>query len=627
MIRRIWIAAAAMTAVVAAPAASQVVDTVRVDSLRPDTTDYTALFLRSQQEAKRLIPVPPRIGGGALLPANTRHVFDRDSIAWFGAETVGDLLTRIPGVFLLRGGWIGRPELPNYQAHGAASVEYLVDGVPYLPIGPDSVMVDPSVFPLSLIDRMEIERSPGQLRVWLFTHRNDRAAPYSRIGIASGDRRVERYQGQLEKRGVRGLGFGLGFDHLGVPVESGLGGYTNTQGTIRLEYVPTARAGVEVRFWQNSPNRQPQLAGADTISAPRHGRRRDLTARAYFAGTDGLGPRADLLFSRTEWVDEIIPGDSIPEISETLDDQGNVIGTDTIWTVEKYQRSLNQAGAVLGYRLPAAAFDGSVFWRSDWTPLEARLRASVAPIRWFSLSLEGVYQSHDGERTSRWMTARGGITLPLGFSAGAVWQFGKQVFHPSLVADTAQELDDRSVIVSWRSSFADLEGSFTTNKTFAPVAYAQYPGIAFITPSSELSRSDWVTAAARISPRQWISVSGWFSNPVRTTPEGQPPEHAMVAATIQSKFLPTFKSGIFNLKVQVSMERWGAGVLGQTADSVAVTIPATTYYRGFIGIQIGSFLVWYNRYNMQGSDNIFHVPGLLVPGFASTFGVRWEFSN
>ena len=107
-----------------------------------------------------------------------------------------------------------------------------------------------------------------------------------------------------------------------MPVESGLGGYTNTQGLLRLEYVPSARAGFEARFWQSSPNRQSVIAGEDTISAPRHGRRRDLTARTYFAGANGMGPRADLLLSRTEWVDEIIPGDSTPEITEIRDALG-----------------------------------------------------------------------------------------------------------------------------------------------------------------------------------------------------------------------------------------------------------------------------------------------------------------
>ena len=603
----------------ALPAGAQVLpDTVRADSLRPDTTDYTALFLKSQQESRRLVPIAPRIGAGALLPANSRIVFDRDSILWFGAETVGDLLTRIPGVYLLRGGWLGRPELPNFQAHGAGSVEYVVDGIPYLPIGADSLAVDPSQFPLGLMDRMEIERLPGQLRVLLFTRRNDRSAPYSRIGIASGDLRIERYQGQLEKRTARGLGFGLGFDHLGVPVESGFGGYSNTQVMIRLDYVPSERAGFEARLWQSNPDREALLAAGDTVSAPRWGRRRDLTARAFFAGSGGMGARADFLISRTQWVDEIIPGDSIPEVSP----EG-----DTTWTVDKYHRGVTQAGAVLGYRARAASMDGSVFWRSTWTPLELRLRAGVSPIRWFTLSAEGVMQRHEGERSSRWIAARGGLTLPLGLSASGVWRYGDKVFHPALAADTAQRLEDRGVTVAWKSALADLEWSFTTNSQFTPAGYAQYPEIAFISPNTQLTRSNWMTVAARVSPRQWLSVSGWYSNPVQSVPEGQPPKHALVAATIQSKFLPTFRSGIFNLKLQVSMERWGAGVLGQTVDSLPITVPATTYYRGYIGLQIGSFMAYYDRYNMQGTDNVHHVPGLPIPGFASTFAVRWEFAN
>jgi hypothetical protein len=188
-------------------------------------------------------------------------------------------------------------------------------------------------------------------------------------------------------------------------------------------------------------------------------------------------------------------------------------------------------------------------------------------------------------------------------------------------------VDDRSVSLSWHSSFADLEGSFITNAPFRPASFDQYPSIAFITPSDLLTRTDWVTVAGRVSPRQWISVSGWFSNPARYTPEGQPPKHAMIAATIQSKFLPTFRSGIFNLKLSVSMERWGAGVLGQTTDSTAISLPAVTYYRGYIGLQLGSFTAYYDRYNMQGNQNVAHVPGLLIPGFASTFAVRWEFRN
>lgn len=607
-------AALALCVLWAGLARAQVVDSARVDSTRRDTTDYTALFLRSQQEARRPAPVPPRIGIGTLLPAGSRFVIDRDSITWSGAETVSDVLTRVPGVFLLRGGWLGRPELPNYQGHGAASVEYLVDGIPYLPIGGDTLMVDPSMLPLSLIDRMEIERLPGQLRVWLFTHRNDRVAPFSRIGVASGDLRIERYQGELEKRSVRGPGFSLSFDHLGVPAQPGQSGaYTNTQGIVRLSYVRSPRAGVEAQFWQSSLNREAVLDGTDTLSEARHGRRRDFSARVYYTGGGLLGPRVDLLLSRTQWVDEI-RGDS-------------VVQEDSSTVFEKYHRQLTQAGLLFGLRSRAAELNGSAFLRSHWTRIELTSRGSFAPTQWFTASVEGVLQRHSLSRSSKWVTARGGVTLPLGFSASAVWRYGDRVYYPMIRTDSAQHLDDRSVGMQWHSSFADLEGTFITNAPFRPASYDQYPTIAFIAPSDVLTRTDWVTVSGRISPRQWISVSGWFSNPARYTPEGQPPKHAMISATIQSKFLPTFKSGIFNLKLSVSMERWGAGVLGQTADSLPITLPAVTYYRGYIGLQLGSFTAYYDRYNLQGTQNVFHVPGLAVPGFASTFAVRWEFRN
>ena len=606
-------AALALLLLWAGVASAQVVDSARVDSLRRDTTDYTALFLRSQQEARRPAPVLPRVGANTLLPAGSRLVIDRDSITWSGAETVSEVLTRIPGVFLLRGGWLGRPELPNYQAHGAGSIEYIVDGIPFLPIGGDTLMVDPSMLPLSLIDRMEIERFPGQLRVWVFTHRNDRVAPFSRIGVASGDLRIERYQGELEKRSARGPGFALAFDHLGVPTQEASGAYTNTQGIVRLSYVRSPRAGVEAQFWQSSVNREAILDGVDTLSEARHGRRRDFTARAYYGARGLLGPRVDLLLSRTQWVDEI-RGDS-------------VVLEDSTESFEKYHRRLTQAGLLFGLRSRAVELNSSVFVRSHWTRLELGSRASIAPIRFFAASVEGVVQRHSRSRSSKWMTARAGLTLPLGVTASAVWRYGDRVYYPMLRADSAQHVDDRSVSLAWHSSFADLEGSFITNAPFRPASYDQYPAIAFIAPSDVLTRTDWVTLSGRVSPRQWFSVSGWYSSPARYTPEGQPPKHAMVSATIQSKFLPTFRSGIFNLKLSVSMERWGAGVLGRTADSASITLPAVTYYRGYIGLQLGSFMAYYDRYNLQGAQNVAHVPGLLVPGFASTFAVRWEFRN
>ncbi len=613
---------------------AQVVDTTRADSLARDTTDYTAQFLKAQQDAKRLIPVLPRVGAGALLPFRTRVVFDRDSILWHNAETVSDVLTKVPGVFLLRGGWAGRPELPAYQARGSTSVEYVLDGVSYLPIGQDSLMVDPSLLPLSFLDRIEIEKLPGHLRVLLFTHRHDRSVPYSRIGIASGDLQIARYQGQLQKSSSKGINFSAAFDHFSVPAQASVSGdYSNTQGWLRLGYVPSARFGAELQYFRNSPDRQAVLAetGArDTLSRARHGSRNDLQGRLFLARRgDGLGPRLDLVVSHTGWVDEI-QKDSTPRAVNGIEFNGVLLEIDTVYDQTRHRRGVTQAGAILGYRLPAASLDGSLFYRSTWTPLEARARGGVAPYRWLTASLEGVYQRHDGGRNTQWLAARAGVTMPYGLSASGVWRRGSAVALPAIQADSAQTLDDRSLTGALRWGFGEIEVSYSSNAGYRPSSYAQYAQLVTIGPSV---RTEWLTVNARVAPRQWLVFDGWYSTPQGHRPEGQPPTHSMLNATIQSKFLPTFRSGIFNLKLQLTVENWGTGILARDAADVPITLRGATQMRYYIGLQIGAFQAYYDRYNVAGA-RLPYVPdakpgraGLGPPRFASTFGVRWQFSN
>jgi hypothetical protein len=205
-------------------------DTLYSDSLDQDTVDYTARFLEAQEQVGVRVPTMPVPGQAGPRPALTRIVFDRDSIEWGHASTVGDLLLQVPGVYLWRGGFVGRPEPVNYQGRGATSAEYYLDGLPYVATGVDSVAVDPALFSLSFLDRIEVERWPGLLRVHLVTRRHDRRAPRSRIGIARGDRDFARYEAELERRGESGVGFVVGGDYLSSPTASGAGsGYSNTQ--------------------------------------------------------------------------------------------------------------------------------------------------------------------------------------------------------------------------------------------------------------------------------------------------------------------------------------------------------------------------------------------------------------
>lgn len=136
----------------------------------------------------------------------------------------------------------------------------------------------------------------------------------------------------------------------------------------------------------------------------------------------------------------------------------------------------------------------------------------------------------------------------------------------------------------------------------------------------------WLTVSARIAPFQWFVLDGWYSNPVGSRPEGLPPTHSIVNATIQSKFLPTFRSGIFGLKLQGSMETWGTGVIGRDAAGAPLPLKGATFFRGQIQFKIGDFVAYYDRVNLQAS-RLGYLPGIPLLRLASTFGVRWEFSN
>ena len=242
-------------------------------------------------------------------PALTRIVFTRDSIEWGHAATVGDLLTQVPGVYLWRGGFIGRPEPVNFQGRGATSAEYYLDGMPYVAAGVDSIAVDPALFSISFLDRIEVERWPGQIRVYLFTRRHDRLAPRSRIAIARGDNNFARYEARLERRFPSGLGFALAADYLSSPTASGSSSdYSNTQIWAQGSYIPSRQVRRAVPAGPLAPQ-APARSSSRSATLERHDRRSGTRPRGPMPrsgwrsdrGRTAPGAGLDLIYARSAW--------------------------------------------------------------------------------------------------------------------------------------------------------------------------------------------------------------------------------------------------------------------------------------------------------------------------------------
>ena len=574
-------------------------DTLASDSLAADTVDYTARFLEAQQQLRVRAAVLPPLEPPGPRPALTRTVFTRDSIEWGHAATVGDLLTQIPGVFLWRGGFIGRPEPVNYQARGASSAEYYLDGLPYVPAGVDSLAVDPALFSISVLDRIEVERWPGLLRVYLFTRRHDRLAPRSRIAIARGDGDFARYEGSLERRFGKGIGFAVAGEYLNSPTASGTSSdYSNNQFWLQGNYVPTPRIGLQYQLVRTAPNRRPFVVTDplpnDTIGLGFRATRTDAQFRASWrASEEGAGPRVDLLYGRTGW-----GGGGI-------------------------EQQVNQVGGALAYRTPTFSVGASGFHRTRWTALDVRGTMGWNPVPAVAASAEVVHQRHYGGRNSDYVAFSAGLQPMRGLSLTGSARVGEMVAAPAIPSDTAQEITDYGAAIGWERERLGVRLAYSHTAPFSPFGYAEFPRIASIGPAPEV---DWLTASVRLAPLRWITLEGWYSDPRDVTPEGIPPTHSMTAVTLRSKFLRQFPSGIFDLKLRLSVESWGTGVIGRDDAGTPVRLGGATFFRSLLQVQLQDFSLFWDRGNL-GATALTYVPGFEIPAYGSVFGVRWEFLN
>lgn len=575
---------------------SAATDTILTDSLRHGV-DETQKLLDGQALELRRVPVMPALGSDGPAPALSRIVLDRDSIDWHDAESLGDLLQAQPGVYLWRAGWIGQPEYPDYQGRGAASIRYFLDGVPWLPMGPDSAGVDPSSFPLTLLDRVEIERWPGQLVVRLYTRRDDRLAPRSRIVVAAGDRKFARFGGGLERHYLSGFSFSLGADYLNAPARSG----ENTDASdlailLRGSYLPSPRLGFEYQVLRTSPqhNTWQLFATTDSLGHSLKGDRTDGYFRGFYrTGTEGNGAELDLLAGSSHW-----SGDSVSQTAGLV-------------------------GATATYRRPTWRLGASAMSWSRWTPLDTRIDGGWTPVAGLAVSGEAVHQKHDGDRASDWIGVQVGVTLPRSLVLEGSLRVGSEVGIPAILTDPAQDLRDWRVGAGWQRRVVGVEAAWVHTAAYRPTGYQPYIQVPTLAP---VGAADWLEVSARVSPRQWLLLEARYGDPQRVTVDGVPPTHSIVTATIRSKFLRQYRSGIFDLKLQLAMEAWGRGIIGRDTTGAAVTLPGATFFRGQFELQLGSFIFYYTRVNLRNTQ-LGYVPGFQIPTGGQTFGVRWEFVN
>lgn len=580
---------ALLVALQVAPLGAQ--DTVAVRGASPDSVSLR----------RRAVPVPRPDVPTAPLPRGGRVTLTRDSLLWTSAVTLGDILVQaVPGAYVARAGFWGQPEYLQYGGRGGTALEVYWDGVPYQPLGLDSVFVDPGQIPLTYLNRIDIEILPGTIRVHLVSERHEGSAPRSNVRVVSGAFETGAYAGLFQKRWPSGLGVDLAADFVGTQ-----GSPTASRSTqsfdmwAKLTWALSPTTGMSYQIRRQERDRPP-IAVAGQSGVPELAGMRSDAVLSVFAGagpgTTGLGVQSALAVSR--WASDSafpVPDQEVRQ---------------AIGTVRYGRRNLD------------VRLEGRVADRR--TPLTVQGHAGWVPVRGLVLTGEVGWQRHDYDRQT--LTAGGSAGIDVGLVAltgDLRMRDGPRA--PVIAADTAVRTVDRAV--RFRLDTGPLDGTvaLVSRGAFHPLPF---PELATLPRFPAVPRTTWLEAEARLWPSAALSVGAWYADPLDdgVAVPLTPPHHARADVTLRSKYWRTFRSGAFDVMLELAMESWSTGVAGLDQQGNTVTLPGATFFQMFVQFQIAEFTAFWDFRNAR-LTTADYVPGLDYPRQAQTFGVSWSFRN
>jgi hypothetical protein len=528
-------------------------------------------------------------------------VFDHDALWYSGSFTLGELLARVPGVFLVRSGWYGRPEVVHYAGQGASSVELFWDGFAIDPLGRDSAGMDVSQISLGLLQRVEVEILPTALRVYLFSDAQIVRRPRTETSFSTGDASTNTYRIRYLNRWKGGTGLGVGVEFLGTgPGLAGSGNASDLTIWAKGSWVPSTRLGVEYQVISTSVSRDSftvnSIHGASfTIGNPKS-HRTDLFLRGYAATRDdGMGLRFDALAGSTSYTD----------------------------SVAGLNRDQLQGAAILGYRAAHWSSELTTRVRDTSTPFEVEFRAAASPFAAFTVSGSVAARSLLAGRHS--LDASLGAEFrpwpALAFHGAA--RLRDAVAAPAVPTDTAQRVTDVAAGVSITSRLADLDVSVARHGGYAPPLYGVFDSLVPGYPSIPVRT---VTATFAIRPTMFLTLSGWYRHPLDAlTSAYEPPHHSRLWATFRSRLLPILRRNAFDFIAEVSMEGWSRGALGADSTGAPVLLAGATVIAYRVEMRLLGAALFWTMQNARG-ERYSIIPGVHASE-AQRYGVRWEFTN
>jgi hypothetical protein len=158
-------------------------------------------------DSLRVFVLPEVDGRAPVGVARGVWVFEREDLLAMRGISLADLLAQLPGVTRLRGGDYGAPETVTAFGLAGGGIRVFWEGFEQVPL--DGAVTDLAHVGLGGVQRVRVERHPGELRVELTSLRDADPQPTSLVEAGTGDYDTNNFRGTFVH--PRALGGGLGF--------------------------------------------------------------------------------------------------------------------------------------------------------------------------------------------------------------------------------------------------------------------------------------------------------------------------------------------------------------------------------------------------------------------------------
>ncbi len=185
-------------------------------------------------KADSIKPPVGRFADPLTYEIGSQYDWNRAQLFATGALSLVDLLDRIPGITTFRSGWLSTPQTATF-AGDFRRVRIFYDGIEIDDLdNTTGGVLDLSTIQLWSLEHLSIERSAGELRLYMRSWRVDNTDPYTRVDVATGNEDTNLYRGFYGKRYDNGAIFQLGGQQYGVtsPRFSGSGDALSLLGRI-----------------------------------------------------------------------------------------------------------------------------------------------------------------------------------------------------------------------------------------------------------------------------------------------------------------------------------------------------------------------------------------------------------